>query len=103
MKFSPLDGPSAQGTITVDTITVKEVKIGANALDERKVITLQPIDGKIRVFFGDGVTVPNAATVAVDGFLHFKSAKDSYEATNSQAVYILAEAGTVDVKVAERA
>jgi len=100
--FQPLDGPADQGIISVDTVTVKEVKIGGSALAERKVITIQPTDGKIRVYFGDGTT-PTAGTVATDGFLHFNKAKETYEATDSQQVWILAEAGTVSVNVAERA
>lgn len=100
--FQPLDGPSKQGTITVDTVTVKELKIGASALDERKVITLQPA-GKIRVYFGDGTGTPSAATIAADGIVHFKNQKESYEASETQPVFILSELGSTDVVVVERA
>lgn len=99
----PLDGPSAQTSVSVDTTTVQEVKVGGSVLSERKVITLQPLNGQIRVYFGDGVTTPVAATVASNGLLHFNKAKESYEASDSQPVYILAEAGTVNVIIIERA
>ena len=101
--LQPLDGPSKQDAISIDDITVIEVKIDASPLDERKVITLQP-NGKIRVFFGDGSSVPNAATVLAKGFLHYKNAVRSYEASDSQTVYMIAETGgATEVIVAERA
>lgn len=101
--LQPLDGPSDQTSVSVDTITVVEAKVGGSPLAERKVVTLQPTDGKIRVYFGDGGAAPSAATVASDGLLQFKNAKESYEASDSQSVYILAETGTVNVIVVERA
>jgi len=101
--LQPLDGPSAQGVIAVDNVTVKEIKIGASALDERKVITLQP-EGKIRVLFGDGSTVPSAATMLTDGFVHNKDVIRSYEASEKQEVYMLSDTGaSVNVILAERA
>jgi hypothetical protein len=103
--LQPLDGPSKQYKLSaVDTITaVRIVKPTENELEERKVVTIQPIDSSIRVYFGDGSTVPSAATIAADGFLHYKKAKESYEASASQEIYILAEAGTTVVIIAERA
>ena len=101
--FSPLDGPSAQDRVAVTTSVVKELKIGSIALDDRQVITIQPIDGHIWVYFGDGVTTPTAATVSTKGFKHVKMAKESYEASNTQKVYIVADSGTVNVTFAERA
>ena len=100
--LQPLDGTSKQASLSVDTVTVLEIKAGASAFTERKVITVQPTDGKVYIYFGDEGVVPNAATVAADGFIQTKS-KESYEATGSQVVYILAVSGTVDVRFAERA
>lgn len=101
--FSPLDGPSAQGKISsVGTSTVVEVKIGASALAERQVITMQP-DGKMKVYFGDGTNTPSAATMLSDGLDHEKAAMMSYEAGEKQKLYILAAAGTINVIVVERA
>jgi len=101
--LQPLDGPSAQATLSVGTVTVVEVKAGGTALEERKVITIQPIGGKIYVYFGDGVTTPSAATVAADGFEHTNKLKESYEAASSQQMFILSAVGTINVKIAERA
>lgn len=101
--FQPLDGPSAQSKISVDN-TVKEVKIGASPLEGRKVITLQPLEGHIRVYFGDDTaSPPSASDVLNKGFRHFKYVKDSYEAGSDQPVFYVTESGSAeDVIVAER-
>jgi hypothetical protein len=96
-----LDGPSIQGVLSVGTATVVEAKVGANPYEERQVITLQG-NGKFYVYFGDGVTTPNAATVAANGFIQFKDAKDSYEAGDSQRVFLLSVSGTINIRIAER-
>lgn len=102
--LQPLDGPSLQNVILVDSVTVKEVKIGAFAMVERKVITLQP-DDKIRVYFGDSdAAAPSAAIVLTNGFKHHKNTIRSYEASSTQPIYILSDTGaSVNVIVAERA
>lgn len=100
--FQPLDGPSKQVKLTsVGTVTPIEVKVGATPLSDRAVITMQP-NGNMKVYFGDGVTTPNAATVSADGLDHVKGAKETYEAGEQQKLYILANAGTIDVVVVER-
>ena len=101
--YSPLDGPSTQTTISVTNATVQEIKVGGSALSERSVITVQPTDGNVYIYFGDGTGAPSAATVIADGFIQYKRAKDTYEAASTQAVYILSTTGTVVVKIAERA
>jgi hypothetical protein len=98
-----LDGPAKQGIISATTASVTEVKIGASAFDERKVVTIQPLGGTIRVYFADEGIVPSAATVGSDGLQHFKRQKDTYEATCTQTLYIVAESGTFDVVIVERA
>lgn len=102
MAFLPLDGPSAQTTLTVDTTTVQEAIAGGSPLAERKVVTVQG-DGRFYVYFGDGTGAPSAATVSSDGIRLFSNQVSSFEATNQQAIYLLAVSGTVDVKVIERA
>jgi hypothetical protein len=102
MSLQPLDGPSAQITLSVGTVTVVEAKAGVSALDERKVITLQGT-GKFYVYFGDGVNIPSAATVAANGFTQFKDARESYECGKFQPVYLLSAVGTINIVVAERA
>lgn len=102
MAILPLDGPSAQATIAVGTGSVVEAKAGGSTLSERKVITLQPLNGKVYVYFGDDGAAPAAGTVSANGLVVFKNAKESYEASASQKVYLLAVTGTVNVAVAER-
>lgn len=100
--LQPLDGPAKQDTITVDTVTPVEVKVGTEAFDERKVVTLQP-EGRIRVFFADEDSTPTQADVANKGFKQGKNTIRSYEASCTQKVYVLAESGSFDVIIAERA
>ena len=98
--FQPLDGPSAQTKLSVGTITAVEVKVGAAALSERAVITMQP-DGNMKVYFSDG-TVPSAATVLANGLDHYKNLKETYEVGENQKVYILSSSGTINVVIVER-
>lgn len=100
----PLDGPSKQGLLSsVGTVTPVEVKVGASAFSERKVITLQSDDGKFYVYFADAGETPSAATVAANGFIQFKDQKESYEAGDEQVVFVLSVSGTIDIRLAERA
>ena len=102
--FNPLDGPSAQIKLTgVGTVTPVEVKVGAQPLSERQVITMQPT-GNMKVYFADSSgAAPSAATVLANGLDHFKSTKETYEAGEKQKVYVLAASGTIDVVIVERA
>jgi hypothetical protein len=98
----PLDGPSIQGSISVGIGVVVEAKVGASALADRKVITLQPV-GKIYVLFAEEGITPSTSDLTTKGFIHFKNQKDSYEAGDKQKVYVLSASGTINVKIAERA
>jgi hypothetical protein len=98
----PLDGPSKSFVIAVTDAAVSEVKAGASVFEERKVITLQG-DGKFYVYFADEGETPTTTDVSTKGFIQYKNAKESYEAAGSQAVYILADTGTVNVRGTERA
>lgn len=98
----PLDGPALHGKQTINTTTPFRVKVNANELPERKIVTIQPLTGKIYIFFGYDENVPTVSDIQ-GGFIQFKNALHSYEASNEQFVYILAVTGTVDVAFAERA
>ena len=100
--FQPLDGPSIQDRVAVTTGVVKELKVNASPLPDRQVVTIQPVDGDIWVYFGSGTT-PTAATVLTKGFKHVKMAKESYEAGEKQSIFIIAGSGTVNVTFVERA
>ena len=101
--LQPLDGPAKQFQLTVNTTTPQELKRDTDPLDERKVITVQAINGKIWIYFADETETVTAGNVSSKGFLHFSKGKETYEASNTQKVYVLAFAGTVDVRGAERA
>ena len=99
----PLDGPSKQFVLSsVGTTTPVEVKAGASAFSERKVITLQG-DGRFYIYFADEGETPTNTDVSTKGFTQYKDAKESYEAAGSQVVYVLAVTGTVNIRGAERA
>jgi hypothetical protein len=101
--LQPLDGPSKSFKLSsVGTVTPVEVFATGSAFAERKVITLQS-DGKFYIYFADEGEVPDAATVSANGFIQYKDAKESYEASGSQAVFVLAVSGTVDIRGTERA
>jgi len=103
MALEALDGPSKSFVLSsVGTVTPVEVKAGGSAFSERKVITLQG-EGKFYIYFADDGETPNAATVSSTGMTQYKSAKESYEASGSQSVFVLAVTGTVDIRGVERA
>ena len=91
MSFSPLDGPSVQGILTVTTVEIP-LRVGLTNLDDREVITVQPVDGQVYITFVTGI----------EGFLVYKNQLVTFEATNTQDIFIKAVAGTVHVKIAER-
>lgn len=102
MAFSPLDGPSKQYSLSVTTGAVVEV-INTSSLDERKVVTIQPLTSDIWVYFWDGTNTPSLATVQNDGFRQFKKAMNTYEASTQQKIYIVAITATTSVRIVERA
>lgn len=103
MAFLPLDGPSLQGQQNVTDSTVFRVRVGSTELEERKVVTIQPLDGLIWVYFGDNSTTPSAANVKDLGFSQPRGSIRTYEASASQEIYVVSETGTVDVRFVERA
>tara|TARA_R110000851_G_scaffold308093_1_gene466877 strand:+ start:392 stop:700 length:309 start_codon:yes stop_codon:yes gene_type:complete len=101
--LQPLDGPSKSFKLSsVGIVTPIEVFASGSSFQERKLITLQA-DGRFYIYFADEGETPNAATVAANGFIQYKNAKESYEASGSQAVFVLAVTGTVDIRGTERA
>lgn len=101
--FQPLDGPSVQGTLSVTSSTVQEAKVGGSRLTDRQVITIQA-DKDIYVYFGDSTAAaPSSGTVSANGFRQYKDSIQTYEAGETQPVYILAVSATASTKIAERA
>lgn len=100
----PLDGPSVQGSLSITDTTVVEVKVGASRYDERKVVSIQPTDGRIYIYLGDSsLAPPSVVDVQTKGFIVYKNAKETFEAGDKQPIYALAVSGTVDVRFSERA
>lgn len=99
----PLDGPSKQLKVNVTDSAAVLVKADTNPLEERKIVTLQPLSIAIKVYFANTGETPSAATVLANGFDHPKKALRSYEASDKQDIYIVAISGSTDVVIAERA
>ena len=88
-----LDGPATYGALSV-TPTPSEVKVEASALEERRVITIQPVDGA--VWFGY-----NSSVTSSTGTKIYKGQIYALEATDNLTVYVVADSGTVDVRITE--
>jgi len=90
--YLPLDGPALNEALSVSSAV--EVKAGASKLDERKVITIQPIDGDI--WFGF-----SSSDLSTKGSL-IKQGQYFLLACSAQpAAYVHADSGTVDVRISE--
>ena len=94
--FLPLDGPSEENEVSVGAVSPTELKVGASALAERKVVTFQPQDGKIRWGFSNSI---DSST----GFIAYTGQTTTIEASDSQSIWVIAESDTVTVYFAERA
>tara|TARA_R100001086_G_scaffold229871_1_gene149912 strand:+ start:205 stop:492 length:288 start_codon:yes stop_codon:yes gene_type:complete len=93
--YLPLDGPSVNAGVSV-TDTASELRVGSSRLEDRTVVTIQPLDGVVYFGFSSGVTSSNGTKV-------FKGQYFSLEAGQSEEVWLIAEAGqTVDVRISER-
>ena len=92
--FNPLNGPGVQGAISV-TDTAVELKVGANRLEQRAVVSFQPLDGD--VYFGYDNTVTSTTGTKV-----FKGQYFPLEAEDQLTVYLVAATGeTIDVRITE--
>lgn len=91
--FIPLDGPAAHGQINVSTTPV-EVKAGGSPLDERQVVTIQPVDGEIYFGYTNSVTSSTGTKI-------FRGQVYPLEAKTSLTIWVVAASGTVDVRVTE--
>lgn len=100
--FLPLDGPSLQDSLSVTNTVVQEIKSGVSAYDGRQVVTFQPLDDSVYIYFGDGQTTPSAATVQADGFYFTQNGIYTVEATYRQPVFVVAANSTADLRFAER-
>jgi len=91
--MSVLNGPAAFDS--VDISTAEELKVGANRLDGRRVVSIQPLDGDIHLGFDNTVSATKRAmTIRKGQFIE-------REASDQLAIWIIADTGTVKVNIAE--
>lgn len=91
--LQPLDGPGDQTALAVSTTPV-ELKVGASVLEDRKVVTIQPLDGDVYFGYTTGVTASTGTKV-------YERQYFPLEAGELLTVYLVAESGTVDVRITE--
>lgn len=93
--YSQLDGPSLNKALSV-TDSAVELKVGADTLEERIAVTIQPLNGSVYYGFSNTVTSSNGTKI-------FKGQVFSLEAGSLDRVYLVADVGnTVDVRITER-
>lgn len=90
--LQPLDGPAVYGALSVSTAA--ELKVGASPLEERKVVSFQPTDGIIYYGYDSSVT-SSTGTKVFEGQLIY------IEASDRLSVYLIADTGTVNVRITE--
>ena len=91
--LQPLDGPGINGNISVTT-TPSEARVGGTTLEDRAVITVQPIDGVIYYGYDNSVSSTNGTKI-------FKGQIIPFEAGPELPIFLVAESGTVDVRITE--
>lgn len=90
----PLDGPAVYGNKTI-TDTASEVKVGSNVLEERSIVTIQPLDGVVYFGYDSSVTTSSGTKI-------FKGQTYTLEAGESLPVWVIAETGeSIDVRITE--
>jgi hypothetical protein len=93
MSLLPLDGPAVYSNLNVSTTAI-EVKVGASPLSERKVVTIQPLNGDI--FFGY-----NSSVTTSTGTKIFQGQLFPFEAGESMPIFVIAASGTIDCRITE--
>lgn len=87
-----LDGPGTTGAVTVGTVAI-EAKVGANVLEDRKAIAIQPIDNDIYWSYSSGVTTST-------GHIIYKGTLVYVQSAESLPVYLVAASNT-DTRISE--
>lgn len=91
--FEALDGPAVYGNLSVTT-SAQEVKVGASTLQDRKFVTIQPLDGDVYFGYSNSVTTSNGTKIYRDQVFPI-------EAGEALEVWVIADSGTVDVRITE--
>lgn len=93
--YLPVNGPVEYGALSVST-SATEIKIGASALDERKVVVIQSQGNSIFIGFNNSVTTSSGLELR-------KRQTIILEASPDVAIYAITSSGTIDVRVWELA
>ena len=91
--YQLIDGPNVYGTINVTTTPV-ELKVGASALDERKMMIIQSMGNRIYIGYNASVTSANGIELSKRQIIFL-------EAGPAITVYAVASAGSIDVRIQE--
>jgi hypothetical protein len=95
MPYDVCNGPGLEGALAVSTTPIL-LKVGASALEERAMVSIQPTNGVIYYGYTSSVT-------SLTGTKVFKNQLLPLEATSTLTVYLVAASGTVDVRITEKA
>ena len=92
--FLPLDGPGVNGALSI-TDTASELKVSATVLDDRTLVTIQPLGGAIYYGYSNAVT-------ALTGTKVFQGQYFPLEAKHTLSIWLVAATGeTIDVRITE--
>lgn len=89
------DGPTLYTNISIGT-SATEIKVGASALPDRKVLIIQSLGNRIYIGFDSSVTTSKGIELSKRQTLFL-------EAGPEVTVYAIASSGTIDVRIAELA
>lgn len=92
--FIPLNGPGDQASLSVSTSPI-EIKVGASRLEQRTIVTVQPLNGDIYIGYNSLTLTSSTGTKVFKGQVYV------LEATDSLPVYAVSESGTIDVRITE--
>lgn len=90
--FQPLDGPAVYGSFTATT-TASQLKVGASPLEERKVASIQPIDGDVYFGYDNSVTTSTGTKIFQGQYFPFEAGEDLQ-------IWIIA-ASTINCRITE--
>lgn len=95
MPYNEINGPAENAALAVTTTAVV-LRAGGSNLENRKVISMQPIDGDVYYGFSNSVTSSTGIKV-------FQGEKFFLECADTLDIYIVADTGTVDTRIGEYA
>jgi hypothetical protein len=89
-----LNGPAEYGALSVGSVTPIEVKVQATYLDDRKLITIQPLNGDVYYGYTNAVTISTGTKIFSQQFFPLETGFDL-------KIWLISVSGTVDVRITE--